>query len=121
MLVLILTLALSCDAPTPVPSSTPSSAPATHSSLPTYTQVVSTYPPGVELCRTEIAIEKVEPDGAWWIRGDFEIRQGVKQIQCYGTRVTLEVAVTLDGKEYPAGTKLTVDKDLNWIEVSNWD
>jgi hypothetical protein len=43
------------------------------------------------------------------------------QIQCYGTKITLKVAVTLEGRNYPPGTKLTVDKDLHWVEVLSWD
>jgi hypothetical protein len=41
--------------------------------------------------------------------------------QCYGTKITVRERVTLEGKIYEPGTKLTVDEDLQWIEVSSWD
>ena len=37
-------------------------------------------------------------------------------IQCYGTKITLDVSVTADGKAFDAGSRLTVNKDLNWVE-----
>ena len=42
-------------------------------------------------------------------------------VQCFGTRITLDVPITVDGKVFPAGTRLTVDKNLNWIAVSSWE
>jgi hypothetical protein len=44
------------------------------------------------------------------------------EAQCYGTKLTVgDQPVTLEGKTYQPGTKLTVDKDLHWIEVSSCD
>jgi hypothetical protein len=31
------------------------------------------------------------------------------------------VPVEIEGKAFEPGTKLTVDKNLQWIEVSSWD
>lgn len=41
--------------------------------------------------------------------------------QCYGTKIIVNKRVTLDGKTYEPGTKMTVDKDLQWIVISSWD
>jgi hypothetical protein len=46
---------------------------------------------------------------------------GISNPRCYGVQLTLEVPFTFDNILYPAGAKLTVDKDLNWIQVSGWD
>lgn len=36
-----------------------------------------------------------------------------------GAKLTIKEAVTIDGKTYQPGARLTVDKDLNWVEVSS--
>jgi hypothetical protein len=41
--------------------------------------------------------------------------------KCYGAKITIRESVTIDGQIYEPGTKLTVDKELDWIEVSSWD
>jgi hypothetical protein len=38
----------------------------------------------------------------------------------YGAKITIINTVTIDGKIFQAGAMLTVDKDLNWIQVSSW-
>jgi hypothetical protein len=53
--------------------------------------------------------------------GNISIRGGQIEYQCYGTKLTVKMKVTLEGKTYKPGTKLTVDKNLKWIEVSNWE
>ena len=73
------------------------------------------------MCNTEISVVGLDAGGDWLVRGSIEIRDSKFMIKCYGTKVTLEVADTVDGVRYPAGTKLTVDKNLDWIEVSSWD
>ena len=49
------------------------------------------------------------------------IISGDAQIQCYGAKITLDIPLTVDGKRFETGAKLTVDKDLHWIQVSSWD
>lgn len=88
---------------------------------PTYSEVLRTYPKGVELCKTVASLEAVGQGGSWLLDGDVEYRASKALIKCYGTKITLKVPVTLEGKTYPPGTKLTVDKNLHWIEVSSWD
>ena len=90
--------------------------------LPTYEEVVKTYPDGVPLCETEADI--VGGNDQKLSLGDGYIpvnEEGEPRYQCYGTKLTVRKKVTLKGKTYPPETKLTVDKDLYWIEVSGWE
>ena len=93
-------------------------------SLPTYSQILATYPEGalgIYGGRTEGNVTKVTDKGWDLNLTRIEIKDGDAVIQGYGTKITLDVPVTVDGKTFDAGSKLTVDKDLNWIEVSSWD
>jgi peptidylprolyl isomerase len=90
--------------------------------LPTYEEVVKTYPDGVPLCETEADIvggndQQLSLGGGYVSVND----DGEPRYQCYGTKLTVRKKVTLKGKTYPPETKLTVDKDLYWIEVSGWE
>ncbi|HEX7505828.1 MAG TPA: FKBP-type peptidyl-prolyl cis-trans isomerase [Polyangia bacterium] len=90
--------------------------------LPTYEEVVKTYPEGVPLCATEADI--VGGNDQQLSLGDGYIpsnADGEPRYQCYGTKLTVRKKVILKGKTYPPETKLTVDKDLYWIEVSGWE
>jgi hypothetical protein len=73
------------------------------------------------MCNTEVTVVGLSAEGNWLVTGRIQIWDGQFVIKCYGTKVTLDVADTVDGIRYPAGTKLTVDKNLDWIEVSSWD
>jgi peptidylprolyl isomerase len=90
--------------------------------LPSYEEVVKTYPDGVPLCETEADIvggndQKLSLGDGYVPAND----DGEPRYQCYGTKLTVRKKVTLKGKTYPPETKLTVDKDLYWIEVSGWE
>jgi hypothetical protein len=98
-------------------SSSPSSS--TPAGKPTYSQVLQTYPEDVYLCSTVATVEEV--NGEIVVKGDIDIFDGKQRVRWYGTKVTAETAVTVEGVTFPAGALLTVDKDLNWIEVSSWD
>jgi hypothetical protein len=91
-------------------------------SLPTYSQILETYPAGTEICQTEAHVTNVT-NGVWELVNIKAIHVSNKGIvtQCYGTKITLDEPVTLDGKTFEAGSNLTVDKDLKWIQVSSWD
>ncbi|MFZ1316769.1 HEAT repeat domain-containing protein [Methanothrix sp.] len=92
--------------------------------LPTYSQILATYPEGalgIYGVRTEGNVTKVTDEGWDLNLTQIEIKNGDAVIQGYGTKITLDVPVTVDGKTFDAGSKLTVDKDLNWVEVSSWD
>ena len=90
--------------------------------LSTYEEVVKTYPDGVPLCETEADI--VGGNDQQLSLGDGFIAvndEGEPRYQCYGTRLTVRKKVTLKGKTYLPGSKLTVDKDLYWIAISGWE
>lgn len=94
--------------------------------LPTYSEVLKTYPSGVRLCKTNAHVV-ASSDSGWSLRvgptsaEKIEMYNFKLQVQCYGTKITLDIPITIDGQTYKAGAKLTVDKNLNWIEVSSWD
>ena len=88
--------------------------------VPTYSQVIKTYPKDIKICTTELNVS-VNPDGTLNCQGTLEERNGERLFQYYGAKLTFKTDVTLDGKKYPVGTKLTVDKNLNWLEVKSWD
>ncbi len=99
-----------------------STASPTRSGPPTYSEVLRTYPRGTELCKTVASIEGVGAgEENWLLKGDVEFRDNQMLVKCYGTKITVNVSVTIGNKSYAPGTKLTVDKDLNWIEVSSWE
>lgn len=89
--------------------------------VPSYEEVVKAYPDGVPLCETEADV--VGGGDQQLVLGDGYIAVndlGEQRYQCYGTKLTVRKKITLKGKTYPPGTKLTVDKDLYWTEVSGW-
>jgi hypothetical protein len=112
------------DTDTPVPptaSRTPAPPTATPpTALPSYSEVVNAYPANADMCKTEADLVGEDGD-SFQFKGSLSIRGGQFVYQCYGTKITVQVEVTLDGTSYAPGTKLTVDKDLEWIEVSGWD
>ena len=128
-------------APTPIPP-TPTLVPPTATpapALPAYSQVLKTYPQNAQLCCTNAEVLKVTADGKWTLAEGGKICPGKSVIavgsgglttgeiffggkwKSYGAKITIKEAVVIDGKSYQPGTKLTVDKDVNWIEVSSWD
>lgn len=99
---------------TPEPTLTPTS------SVPTYSQITSTYPANANLCRTDAEITGGDDNGLM-LSGTISMQNMKFVYKCYGTKLTAKVEITLGGITYATGTKLTVDKDLNWIEVSSWN
>lgn len=102
----------------------PTIAPSPKADKPTYSEVVGTYPAGVNLCKTEASLEGISANGSWLLNGDIQIIDNQMQVKCYGTKITVNVEggdLILDGVIYAKGALLTVDKDLNWIEVSSWE
>ena len=90
--------------------------------LPTYEDVVNTYPDGVPLCETEADIQGGDDQQLSLGDGFISVNEyGDQRYQCFGTKLTVRKKVTLKGKPYPPGTKLTVDKDLYWVAVSGWE
>ena len=110
----------------PAPASTPGGAPDL--SLPTYSQVVSTYPAGTVLNGTVATATNVKANGVLTFAGG-SLANGCGAVLskygpmvCYGSKLTIgDTSVTIDGTTYPPGTKLTTDKDLKLLQVSSWD
>ncbi len=89
--------------------------------LPSYEEVVAGYPDAVPMCPTEADIVGGDDQGLSLEGGFIAVNEnGVQRYQCFGTKLTVRKKVTLKGKTYRPGAKLTVDKDLYWIEVSGW-
>lgn len=108
---------VSSPAPTTSAVSTTSSTPTTTSvakpGLPTYSEVVATYPGGVDKCDSTVVS----------LAGKrFTLTAGSRlDFRCYGTKVTVTQSTSVGGTTYKAGTKLTVDAKMNWVPVSSWD
>lgn len=124
---------------TPTPASTATPVPTATPAFPKYSEILKTYPAGVALSCTKAEVSEVTADGQWTFTGGL-VCPGQSQLtvesggkfttgelffgrpwKSYGVKLTLKNSVTIDGKTYPAGTLLTVDKDLNWVQVSGWD
>jgi len=100
-------------------------SPAQPTRSPTYSEVLQTLPEGTYRCRTVAEVTGTDEGGEWSLRGTVDMMltaDGLEpMIRCYGTRITLGVDLVIEGAAFPAGTLLTVDGDLHWIEVSSWD
>lgn len=131
-LVILPSLLFGCSTSTPLATSTPEPAatpaptdtPNPKANLPSYSEIIKTYPAGVELCTTEALLEGIGGNGSWLLNGDIQVKDNQMQVKCFGTKITVNVEggdVIIDGVIYSKGALLTVDKDLNWIEVSSWD
>ena len=123
-------------ATTTTPSTTPmttttttTTAPTTTapgSDLPTYSEVVATYPAGTELCTTQAGISG---GGAGYSLGGFDgqsaniqIRNGETLFWCLGARYVVTGAmVDEDGEPIEVGALLTLDADYRFVEVSSFD
>jgi hypothetical protein len=108
----------------PTTTPTPTDTPNPKANLPAYSEIIKTYPAGVELCTTEASLEGIAGNGSWLLNGDIQIKDNQMQVQCYGTKITVSMEggdVIIDNVMYSKGALLTVDKDLNWIEVSSWE
>lgn len=88
--------------------------------LPKYSEVLSTYPVGTALCAT-VADVMGGDDKGLELSGNVAMMNGKFAWKYYGTKLTVKAAVTLGGKTYQPGNKLTVDKNLDWVAVSGWD
>ena len=129
---------------TPIPTNTSTPIPIPTATLtPTpqkYSDVAKTYPASATLCShvaffrqllaSDFTCEDVvkitgqEQDGSPDLcvgNCTATLSTSENVIKVYGVRVEIFADVVLDGKAYSSGTKLTVDKDLNWIQVSSWE
>ncbi len=113
---------VSSPAPTTSAVSTTSSTPTTTSvakpGLPTYSEVVATYPGGVDKCDSVV---NLTPKGYTVTAGSLHFRNGKWDIACYGAKITVTRSTSVEGTTYKAGTKLAVDAKMNLVPVSSWD
>lgn len=108
----------STDTPTPTKTPTPTATPTPV--IPTYSEVLETYPVNTALCVTNAELI-VDEDGGVNLSGIIQFSGGTFVYKCYGAKITIGETSVLDDVTYEKGMKLTVDKDLNWIVVSSWD
>jgi len=91
--------------------------------LPTYSDVIKTYPKHIEITYTETNIKDVDETGEQILfsGGQTEIRDGQLLVFYYGAKLTIMNKMKIRGKIYQAGDKLTLDKKLNLIKVRSWE
>jgi tetratricopeptide (TPR) repeat protein len=100
----------------------PVKAPNSSLSMPSYSQVLKTYPESAKLCCMEANVTNVTEKG--WTLSNIKclpISNNDIQTKCYGAKITLDILATIDNQKFEKGAKLTVDKDLHWVQVSSWD
>jgi len=109
-------------APTPAPTPKPKPTPRP----PSYTEVLKTFPRDQKACRTVVYLQEARASDILVLsvnpKGTDPFQRGGKDptIRCVGVQIAVTKDVTLEGKRYKRGTRLTVDKTNNWIEVSSW-
>jgi len=99
-------------------SSTPTTTSIAKSSLPTYSEVVATYPANVDKCDS---VANLTAKGYEVTGGSIQMRNSEIVMPCYGVRITVKQLTSVKGKKYKVGTKLTVDTKMNLTPVSSWD
>ena len=112
----------------PAAAATPAPKPSPAAPLPSYTDVLKTFPPNGSRCaarsctwvdvgNSNIMSLSVHP------RGTDPFQRGPKDrtIRCTGTQIRSLKDVRLEEKRYKRGARLTVDKNNNWVEVSGWN
>jgi hypothetical protein len=92
----------------------------------TYTELLKTFPRTQKACGTVVYLQDVGNSNLMVLSVDpkgsdpFQRAPTDPTIKCVGTRVSVTKDVTLLGKRYKRGARLTVDKNKNWVEVSSW-
>jgi len=91
--------------------------------LPTYSDVIKTYPKHVKITYTETNIEDADETTGQLLfsGGQTEIRDGELLVFYYGAKLTIMNKMKIRGKIYQTGDKLTLDKKLNLIKVRSWE
>ena len=107
------------------PATTMAASPA--APMPSYTDVLKTFPPTAKMCRTIVYLVDVGNSNIMSLsvspKGTDPFQKGPKDptIRCTGTQVSVLKDVRLEEKRYKRGARLTVDKNRNWVEVSSWN
>ena len=111
----------------PAPAASPTPTPSPVAPLPSYTDVLKTFPPTAKMCRTVVYLVDVGNSNIMSLsvspRGTEPFQRGPKDrtIRCTGTQISVLKDVRLEEKRYKRGARLTVDKNNNWVEVSSWN
>ena len=86
----------------------------------TYSQVVASYPRSITTCN--VVADLIGNDqyhiheGSTMMVGD----NGQPIILCYGAKMTVKNAASINGKKYEPGTKLTLDANGKLVQVTSW-
>jgi len=94
--------------------------------LPTYEEIVASFPPDTVACSTSAGLER-NADGTWSLgqvgdeRASIEIREGDFRAFCAGAKYTATAVLTLDdGTVVRPGGKLTIDAEGAFVRISGW-
>jgi len=90
------------------------------SSPPTYSQVVASYPRSITTCNV---VADLIGDNHWYIHeGSTMVVGDNGQLTplCYGTKITVKTAASINGQKYAAGTMLTLDGNGKLVQVTSW-
>lgn len=113
--------ATSASSSTPTMSTTSSTSTTTsiaEPGLPTYSEVVATYPANITICNT---VADYVAAGFIITGGDIYIENGQMKVPWYGIKITVKERWSVNGKTYEVGAKLTWDANGQLIAVSSWD
>jgi len=114
----------------PITTTTQAATTTEGSSLPSYSDVIATYPPGTDLCNTAAGIEETA-DGSSVSFGSFlgenatiSIRNGETQFWCLGGKYVVTGTFTqldAEGEAIPEGAYLTFNADMEFVQISGFD
>ena len=111
----------------PAAPATTMAPPSPAAPMPSYTDVLKTFPPTAKMCRTIVYLVDVGNSNIMSLsvspKGTDAFQKGPKDpsIRCTGTQVSVLKDVRLEEKRYKRGARLTVDKNNQWVEVSSWN
>lgn len=90
---------------------------------PKYTEILKTYPDNAfnTTPLSDVKLNLYTVKGDLLVVGPDGLSMHSSWVKRYGSKITVINRVTMDGKTYEPGTKLTVDKNQNWIVVSSWN
>jgi hypothetical protein len=86
----------------------------------TYSEVIDEFPNSVKACEASVTLEEVV-DGNWRISGRWVFQNGAQTYECPGAKLRLNVAATINGKSYDAGTLLVMNHKNRWVSVESFD
>jgi len=95
-------------------STTTAATTTTAAPLPTYDEVVASYPSDVAFCFTEATIVAAEPGKPWTVElagGTIVFAGGEAEFPCWGMQLVTQVPLQIDGSDLPAGSVLAVSAD----------